>query len=164
MGVEFAIDPQLQVTVLLNGTAVGDKLRSEACSAAASKVSQFQGVRSALLQRQRDFLQEPGLVADGRDMGTVIFPQAPLKIFLTASCQERANRRFKQLKEKGIVATLEQILADLNERDRRDRERKACPLRPADDAVVIDTTALSISEVFAKVLQEARKRQLVGAG
>jgi len=109
-------------------------------------------VRAALLQKQHDFLQVPGLVADGRDMGTVVFPDAKFKVFLTASAEERAQRRYKQLKLKGIDANLAAITADIQERDQRDSERQISPLVPAADAVYIDSSTLSISEVVAEVL------------
>ena len=130
--------------VLLNGEDVGDRIRSEAAGAGASQVAALPMVRAALLERQRDFRQAPGLVADGRDMGTVVFPDADAKIFLTASAQERARRRCKQLKEKGMDFAYEDILADIQARDARDAGRKVAPLRPAEDAVQVDTSDLDI--------------------
>jgi cytidylate kinase len=114
-------------------------------------------VREALLARQQDFLQPPGLVADGRDMGTVVFPNAPLKFFLTASAEERAERRYKQLIGKGESVSLARLLGDIEERDERDRSRSVSPLVPADDAIVIDSTATPIDAVFAKVTAEVNK-------
>ena len=144
--------------ILLEGEMVGDVLRTETCGNAASKVAALGAVREALLQRQRDFQQPPGLVADGRDMGTVVFPQAGVKIFLTASVDERAQRRYKQLKEKGISANLPDLLTEIAERDARDAERSVAPLKPAADAVVLDTTSLTIHEVRDKVLGLCRER------
>jgi cytidylate kinase len=123
---------------------------------AASKVAAQPAVRAALLARQRAFRQWPGLVADGRDMGTVVFPDADLKIFLTASAEERARRRHKQLSEKGIDAMLPVLLREIEERDLRDRTRSVAPLVPADDARIIDSTALSVDAVVAMVLAWAK--------
>jgi cytidylate kinase len=109
-------------------------------------------VREALLQRQRDFAQPPGLIADGRDMGTTVFPNASVKLFLTASAEVRAERRYKQLKEKGLGANLRGLIEEIQQRDERDRTRSASPLRPADDAITIDTSSKSIDEVFAEAL------------
>ena len=144
--------------ILLEGEAVGNTIRTETCGNAASKVAALGAVREALLQRQRDFQQAPGLVADGRDMGTVVFPQAGVKIFLTASVDERAQRRYKQLKDKGISANLPDLLTEIAERDERDAQRSVSPLKPAADAVVLDTTSLTINEVRDKVLELCRER------
>ncbi len=144
--------------IRLEGERVGDALRTEACGNAASRVAALGAVREALLQRQRDFQQPPGLVADGRDMGTTVFPAAELKIFLTASVDERAQRRYKQLKEKGISANLRDLLTEIAERDTRDAERSVSPLKPAADAVVLDTTRFTINEVRDKVLDLCRER------
>ena len=144
--------------ILLEGEMVGDAIRSEASGNAASKVAALGAVREALLQRQRDFLQEPGLVADGRDMGTVVFPSAGVKIFLTASVDERAQRRYKQLKDKGISANLPDLLKEIAERDARDAQRAVSPLKPAADAVVLDTTSSTIDEVCDRVMQLCRER------
>jgi cytidylate kinase len=122
-------------------------LRSEACGKAASQVAAIPEVRRALLERQLAFAEPPGLVADGRDMGTVVFPAAGAKVFLTASVEERAQRRYKQLKEKGLSASLTDILREIGERDARDSSRVVAPLQPAEDAVTVDTTDLSIEEV-----------------
>ena len=137
--------------VLLDGEDVGAELRTEACGNAASQVAAIPEVRDALLDRQRGFRQAPGLVADGRDMGTVVFPDANLKLFLDASAEMRAQRRYKQLKEKGIDAKLPRLIEEIAERDRRDRTRAVSPLRPADDAMVIDASEMSIDEVRAAV-------------
>ncbi|GHD48172.1 hypothetical protein GCM10008110_16910 [Marinobacter persicus] len=115
----------------------------------------MQPVRDALLQRQRDFRQAPGLVADGRDMGTVVFPEAPVKIFLTASAEERARRRFNQLKDAGADVSMQDLLDEIRARDERDMNRAAAPLKPADDAQVIDSTGLSIKEVFDRCMAAA---------
>jgi len=136
----------------LDGRDVTELIRGEAVSKAASAVSVHAAVRAALLARQRAFRQPPGLVADGRDMGTVVFPDAALKVFLTASAEERARRRYKQLIEKGISVTLEGLLRDIRERDARDASRPVAPLRPAADAVALDTTDLSIAAATDAVL------------
>ena len=140
------------VDTLLSGENVGDKLRTEVVGLAASEVASIQDVRAALLARQKAFLQEPGLIADGRDMGTVVFPDAAVKVFLDASAEERAERRFNQLQKKGFDVNIAQILSEIKERDFRDRNRAVAPLRPADDALVIDSTSLTIHEVVDKVL------------
>jgi len=146
--------------VLLNDHDVTDVIRTEAVATAASRVSVFKGVRSALLQKQRELCQPPGLVADGRDMGTVVFPQAKLKIFLEASVNERAQRRYKQLLHNGNPANLADLLLGLADRDLRDRTRAVSPLKPADDAIVIDSTDMSIESVFQAVLAHAKQRGL----
>jgi len=136
----------------LDGRDVTDVIRGEAVSRAASAVAVHPAVRTALIGRQRAFRRPPGLVADGRDMGTVVFPDALLKVFMTASAEERANRRYKQLIEKGISVTLDSLLLDIRERDVRDATRAAAPLRAAPDAVTLDTTALSIAAATDAVL------------
>ena len=133
--------------VFLEGEDVTDAIRSEACGNAASQVAALPAVRAALLQRQRNFRRPPGLVADGRDMGTVVFPDALLKIFLSASPAERAIRRYKQLREKGISVSLAALEQAIAERDKRDTRRQIAPLKPAADAQVLDTTRLSIEAV-----------------
>jgi cytidylate kinase len=133
--------------VFLWGIDVTDRLATETCGSIASKVAALPAVRQALLDKQREFRRLPGLVADGRDMGTVVFPDAQYKIFLTASAEVRALRRYKQLKEKGIDVKLNNLTKEIEERDRRDRERPVAPLKPADDAVIIDSSELSIDEV-----------------
>ena len=143
--------------VLLAGEDLSDAIRSEAAGMAASRVAAHPAVREALLAWQRAQARPPGLVADGRDMGTVVFPQAPLKVFLDASPEERARRRYKQLKEKGLDANLADLVRDIRERDERDRNRAAAPLRPAEDAVQVDSTALSIDGVLDRVLEEVRR-------
>ena len=140
------------VDTLLAGKNIGDKLRTEVVGTAASEVASIELVRSALLARQKAFLQKPGLIADGRDMGTVVFPEAKVKIFLDASAEERAQRRFNQLQDKGFNVSIAQILSEIKERDYRDRNRAVAPLRPADDALVIDSTTLTIDQVVDKVL------------
>ncbi|WP_438971467.1 (d)CMP kinase [Methylophaga sp.] len=137
--------------VMLEGEDVSLLIRSEQAGNAASKVAALPAVRAALLQRQRDFRQSPGLVTDGRDMGTVVFPDAPFKVFLTASAEERAQRRYKQLKEKGIESNLSGLIAEISERDQRDKERKVAPLRPAEEALILDSTELGIDAVFEQV-------------
>jgi len=159
MNVAFqVVEGTTEVVTLLDNQAVGDAIRSETCGNNASRVAALSRVREALLQRQRDFRQAPGLVADGRDMGTVVFPDAGLKIFLTASAEVRAERRYKQLKEKGISASLAGLREEISERDARDSERKVAPLKPAADAVVVDTSELNIDEVVNQVMTLARSR------
>ena len=143
--------------ILLDGAEVTDLIRTETAGNNASKVAAMPGVRAALLDWQRDYAQFPGLVADGRDMGTTVFPQAGVKIFLTASAAERAQRRYKQLKEKGLSANLAALTAEIEERDARDRSRAASPLVPAPDAIEIDSTAMGIDEVVEMVLQRAHE-------
>ncbi len=138
--------------ILLSGADVTTVVRSEASGDVASRIAVIPAVRRALLQRQRDFRQQPGLVADGRDMGTVVFPDAALKIYLTASAEERAQRRYKQLKEKGISVNLSRLLGEIVARDERDSHRETAPMTPAPDARVIDTTGFSIEEVVTRVL------------
>lgn len=142
--------------VWLNGQDITDLLGLESTGNTASKIAIIPEVRAALLQKQRNFKQPPGLVADGRDMGTVVFSDAKYKVFLTASAEERAQRRYKQLKLKGIDANLSKITADIQERDQRDSERQFAPLVPATDAVYIDSSTMSISEVVAEVLSLVR--------
>ncbi|OCG23470.1 cytidylate kinase [Gilliamella sp. wkB108] len=139
---------EAEVKVLLDGLDVSRDIRTEETGGAASQVASLNQVRRALLQRQRDFRQAPGLVADGRDMGTVVFTDAPVKIFLDASAHSRAERRMKQLQEKQNHAKFAEILQEITARDERDRNRTVAPLKPAIDALIIDTTSLSIQDVF----------------
>jgi len=162
MEVSFGSGPDAE-EVWLDGEEVGAPLRTEECGRLASRIAAMPEVRAALKDRQRDFRTPPGLVADGRDMGTAIFPEAELKIFLTASAEERARRRYKQLKEKGIDVTLSGLAHAIAERDRRDSERSVAPLAPADDAIVIDSTSLDIDQVTAEVLGLAAERLGNGA-
>lgn len=144
--------------VWLNGQEVSRQLRQEQTGNAASKIAALPPVRAALLERQRAFRQSPGLVADGRDMGSVVFPDAPLKIFLTASVQSRAQRRHKQLIEKGMSTNIEDLLQDLQERDERDTSRPVAPLKQYEDAVLLDTTERTVDEAVQFVLNLAAKR------
>lgn len=146
--------------VLVDGSDVSLLIRTEEVSEAASKVAVLQPVRDAILDLQRSMRRAPGLVADGRDMGTVVFPEAPLKVFLDASAEIRAERRYIQLKNKGLSVSLADLLANIRERDARDRGRAVAPLRPAEGAVLIDSTDMSVDEVLARVLEEARARGL----
>ncbi|HZI83619.1 MAG TPA: (d)CMP kinase [Casimicrobiaceae bacterium] len=141
---------------VLDGADVSAAVRSEAVSAAASRVAVLGRVRAALLPRQRAFRRPPGLVADGRDMGSVVFPDAMIKVFVTASPEERARRRYKQLIEKGNSVNLDSLLRDIRERDARDTGRAAAPLKPADGAIVLDTTSLSIEAGIAFVVERYR--------
>ena len=150
-----AADP---VRTLLDGVDVTREIRSEQCGNDASRVSAVPEVRATLLARQHGFRRPPGLVADGRDMGSVVFPDAPVKVFLTASAQARAERRHKQLIAKGIGVSVTRLFREMTERDKRDRERSVAPLKPAEDAVVVDTTGLDADTVVARVLEIARCR------
>lgn len=147
--------------ILLENQNVTHTIRTESCGNAASKIAALPGVRKALLDRQRAFMEPPGLVADGRDMGTVVFPQAELKIFLDASPEERAKRRQLQLKEQGLDVSLSDLFAEIVERDLRDRQRSISPLVPAEDAIVMDTTSMSIQEVYESVMGMARERGIL---
>jgi cytidylate kinase len=160
MRVEFPSQADGRERVLLNGQEVAGELRTEAAGAGASRVAAWPAVRQALLQRQRAFAVPPGLIADGRDMGTVIFPESPLKIFLTASAAERAQRRYNQLKGKDSDVTLAALSLDIAERDRRDMTRAASPLVPAADAIVLDSTGLNAAEVTNEIYAHGRSRRL----
>lgn len=155
LDVQFEISSKGEGKVILEGENVTDIIRTEEVGELASKVAAFPRVREALLRRQRAFSVSPGLVADGRDMGTVVFKQAPVKIFLTASAEERAQRRFNQLKEKGIDVNIARLLEDIRQRDERDQNRKVAPLIPAKGALIIDSTNISIMEVVNKILTYA---------
>lgn len=149
------------VSVMLDGEEVSKEIRTETTGNHASIVAALNSVRDALLQRQRDFRQTPGVVGDGRDMGTVVFTDAPLKIYLTASADERARRRVKQLQEKGIDVKFQAILSEIQTRDERDMNRDVAPLKPADDAITLDTTEMSIPEVVTQIINLAKARALV---
>jgi CMP/dCMP kinase len=155
------IEQNGDLLIELAGKDVTDYLRTEEVGELASRVAVHQPVRDALLGRQQAFAVAPGLVADGRDMGTVVFTQAPLKIYLTASAEERARRRYNQLKEKGFGANLAALVEDIRNRDARDMNRDVAPLKPADDALVIDSTDMTIDAVQNRILDEARRRTLV---
>ncbi|MGG2142412.1 (d)CMP kinase [Symbiopectobacterium sp. RP] len=146
-----------QLKVILEGEDVSNEIRNETVGNTASQAAAFPRVREALLRRQRVFREAPGLVADGRDMGTVVFPDAPVKIFLDASVEERAQRRMLQLQEKGFNVNFERLLSEIKERDVRDRGRPVAPLVPATDALVLDSTDMSIDDVIAKSLSYARE-------
>jgi len=137
---------------MLNGKIITNRITTETCGHITSQIAANGQVRQALLQKQREFCRSPGLVADGRDMGTVVFPDAQYKVFLTASAEERAQRRFKQLKEKGIDVILIGLAKEIEERDRRDMERSVAPLKMADGAVLVDSSDMSIDDVIAKCL------------
>lgn len=158
LDVQFGLGPHGGEQIWLRGAEVSSLIRTEQAGEGASRVAAMPAVRAALLERQRAFAGSPGLVADGRDMGTVIFPAAPLKIFLTASAEERARRRYNQLKDKGLGANLAALSLEIAERDRRDATRTVAPLRPADDAVIVDSTAMTIDAVVARVLELAAAR------
>jgi CMP/dCMP kinase len=158
LDVEFGMDAVGEEHVLLEGTDVTRAIRTEKAGAEASRVAAMPSVRSALLARQHAFARMPGLVADGRDMGTVVFPAASVKIYLTASPEERARRRHKQLNEKGLTVTIADLSKEIRERDLRDSSRPVAPLRPAEDAVILDSTGLAIEEVVEQVLALARSR------
>jgi len=156
--IRFGSGPAGEEIVWLDGQDVTGDIRTEGAGNDASKVAALPQVRAALLERQRRFAVPPGLVADGRDMGTVVFPDAQVKIFLTASPEERALRRHKQLKEKGVAATLAALSLEIAERDRRDTTRSASPLVASADAVLLDTTGMSVDAVVERVLKIARGR------
>lgn len=160
--IEFVPGPKEENLVLLAGSDVTEAIRQEKVGSQASRVSQYKEVREALLECQRAFQRFPGLIADGRDMGTVIFPEAELKIFLSATAEERAKRRYQQLINKGINADYNDILTDLLERDHRDQTRPVAPLRPAKDAVLIDNTHITIEQAVEQVIDLAHQRHLVG--
>ena len=147
-----------EVNVLLGGMDVSHLIRTQEVADAASKVAVFPQVRVALLQLQQDFAKNDGLIADGRDMGTVVFPDAQVKLFLDASAEERAKRRYNQLQNKGINGNFAQILAEIKERDLRDRNRAVAPLKPAEDAFLLDSTTLSIDEVICQALNYIQQR------
>ncbi len=144
--------------ILLDGDDVTRAIREESVGMNASLVAAYPMVRAALLQRQRDFAQAPGLVADGRDMGTTVFPQAQVKIFLTASAAARAERRYKQLAEKGVAVDMAELIKDIEARDERDTNRSSSPLKPAEDAYILDSTSLSIEQVLEEILARAGSR------
>ena len=148
--------------IILEGDDVTHAIRSETVAAGASRIAALPAVREALLQRQRAFQELPGLVADGRDMGTVVFPDAPLKIFLTASAEERARRRYLQLKAKGDDVSLSGLLDEIRARDERDTQRAIAPLKPAADAIQLDSTELSIDQVLEKIMSEIALRDIAG--
>ncbi len=152
LSVEFETDQSGNERIFLDGEDVTSDIRSEECGRVASAVASFSGVRAALLEIQRGFRKKPGLVADGRDMGSTVFPNAFLKVYLTASAEERAKRRHKQLKDKGIDVSLPALSRDIEDRDRRDSERTVAPLRPAADARLLDSSGQSIDEVTQTVL------------
>jgi len=162
LAIRFDPAAQGDVAVYLDSQDVTDAIRSETAGNAASKVAALPAVRAALLERQRAFREPPGLVADGRDMGTVVFPDAIVKIFLTASAEERAKRRYKQLKEKGLNVNLADLLKEIEARDARDMSRSVAPLRPAPDAHLVDTTGLTIEEVVEQVTKLVKCRVLAG--
>lgn len=161
LDVEFSsVLGQTGTRVVLEGEDVSSAIRSEECSQAASKVATFAPVREALLQRQRAFQKAPGLIADGRDMGTVVFPEADVKIFLTATTEERARRRFEQLRENGISVKIAEVLAEVKQRDHRDTNRAVAPLIPANDALVIDTTSMDVNAVMSVIVEKIIKHSL----
>ncbi|WP_341508564.1 (d)CMP kinase [Photobacterium damselae subsp. damselae] len=157
LDVQFVAEGEL-VKVILEGEDVSNTLRTEKVGNTASKVAALPRVREALLRRQRAFSEAPGLVADGRDMGTVVFPSAEVKIFLDASAEERANRRMNQLQKKGLDVNFDSLLSEIQERDYRDRNRAVAPLHPAEDALTIDSTELTIEEVLAQVVAFAESK------
>lgn len=157
LDVQFLFDASGEAQILLEGEDVTHSIRTEEAGRAASQVAALPRVRDALMARQQAFRETPGLVADGRDMGTVVFPDAELKIFLTASAEARAERRYKQLLERGFSASLAALIDDIQARDARDTQRTVAPLKPADDAIVLDSTDLGIDAVVAHVFEAAQK-------
>ncbi len=146
-----------ELEIILEGEDVSNEIRNETVGNTASKIAAFPRVREALLRRQRAFREAPGLIADGRDMGTVVFVEAPVKIFLDASSEERAHRRMRQLQEKGFSVNFERLLSEIKERDERDRSRPVAPLVPAPDALVLDSTRMTIDEVIAQALAHSKR-------
>ena len=163
LDVQFVLDAESNAQrILLEKDDVTDTIRSETVGACASKIAALPAVRAGLLRRQHDFRQAPGLIADGRDMGTVVFADAPLKVFLTASAEERARRRYLQLKDKGETVTLTCLLEEIRARDERDTNRSIAPLKPADDAIILDSTTMTIEQVLERILSEVAVRSLAG--
>ncbi len=162
LDVQFVVGADNNQRVILENTDVSDAIRNETVGAHASIVAALPAVRSGLLRRQQDFRQAPGLIADGRDMGTVVFADAPLKVFLTASAEERARRRYLQLKDAGETVNLTCLLEDIRARDERDTNRAIAPLKPADDAIILDSTTMTIEQVLERILSEVAVRSLAG--
>ncbi len=163
LDVEFVVDVESNSQrILLENQDVTDEIRNETVGAHASQIAALPGVRAGLLRRQHEFRQAPGLIADGRDMGTVVFADAPLKVFLTASAEERARRRYLQLKDKGETVTLTSLLEEIRARDERDTNRSIAPLKPADDAIILDSTTMTIEQVLERILSEVAVRSLAG--
>lgn len=162
LDVQFVVDADNSQRVILENIDVSDAIRNETVGAHASIVAALPAVRSGLLRRQQDFRQAPGLIADGRDMGTVVFADAPLKVFLTASAEERARRRYLQLKDRGETVNLTCLLEDIRARDERDTNRAIAPLKPADDAIILDSTTMTIEQVLERILSEVAVRSLAG--
>src|SRR5579885_496132 len=159
LDVQFIAQESEPPIIILEGENVTEVIRTEKIGNAASIVAALPAVRASLLSRQRAFRESPGLVADGRDMGTVVFPDAELKIFLIASPEERALRRYNQLKERGISVTLSDLIKELRERDRRDQERTVAPLKPAEDSIRIDTDRLTIEQVVERIIFEIKRKK-----
>lgn len=159
MDLKFIACGKQQTQTVLSGEVVNQAIRSEACGKRASEIAVIPEIRQALLQRQKDFRQWPGLVADGRDMGTVVFESAVMKFFLTANSEERAKRRYLQLKKEGVNVKIAALLSDIEKRDERDKKRKIAPLVPAIDAKVIDTSQLAVKKVFELVLDAIKKNE-----
>ena len=158
LNIKFSVQDDNNESIIVDSEELAPAVRAETAGHLASVIAVYPQVRSALLERQRAFRQPPGLVADGRDMGTVVFPDAPVKVFLDASAEERARRRLNQLRKAGIETKLAALHAEIRERDVRDRNRQHSPLKPANDAVVIDTTELAVQEVLARVEELIRVR------
>ena len=162
LDVQFILDEEGNQRIILENVDVTDTIRNETVGAYASQIAALPAVRSGLLRRQQDFREAPGLIADGRDMGTVVFADAPLKVFLTASAEERARRRYLQLKDKGEAVTLTSLLEEIRARDERDTSRAIAPLKPADDAIILDSTTMTIEQVLERILSEVAVRSLAG--
>jgi len=162
LDVTFTVDGDNHQRIILENQDVTDAIRNETVGAHASQIAALPAVRAGLLRRQQEFRQAPGLVADGRDMGTVVFADAPLKIYLTASAEERARRRYLQLKDKGETVTLTSLLEEIRARDERDTNRSIAPLKPAEDAIILDSTTMTIEQVLERILSEVAVRSLAG--
>lgn len=163
LDVQFIANPDKSPKIILESEDITQTIRTEVVGNMASVIAALPGVRASLLSRQRAFREAPGLVTDGRDMGTVIFPDAEYKFFLTASPETRAERRFKQLKEQGLDVNLGSLLEELRQRDKRDSERSIAPLKPAEDAIIVDTDHLSIQQVVEKILEEISRKKAFAA-
>ena len=158
--IDFKVDSRNSTQIILDNQEVIHNIRNELCGEGASKIASIAPIRAALLERQRDFLAFPGLIADGRDMGTVVFPEAKVKIFLEASLEERAKRRHKELQSKDLNVSLEAVLMIIEQRDERDKQRSISPLIPAPDAIIVDTTKMDIQQVFQFVLVIIKAKHL----
>ena len=161
MSIEFKLDDSCKQKILINRNDVSEDIRSEECGANASKIAKYKTIRKEIITLQRNFLIKPGLIADGRDMGTVIFPEAKVKVFLTAECGIRAKRRYKELKDKGINVSLAAVLDDMKFRDKQDSERKYGALTMTSDSILVDSTNKSVAKVASEILDYCKNIYLI---